>query len=78
MAIAETVKNFLEQKAVEYDLISHPHTGSSHETAEASYVDEDHIAKGDGKRQHRICHGGGASQLLYRDEARAQGTRPGA
>ncbi|MCK4704786.1 MAG: YbaK/EbsC family protein [Gammaproteobacteria bacterium] len=46
MAIAETVKNFLEQKAVEYDLVSHPHTGSSHETAEASYVDEDHIAKG--------------------------------
>ncbi|MDH5711924.1 MAG: YbaK/EbsC family protein [Gammaproteobacteria bacterium] len=45
MAIAETVKNFLQQKSVAYDLLSHPHTGSSHETAEASHIDEDHIAK---------------------------------
>jgi len=46
MAIAETVKNYLTQKAVDYTLPSHPHTGSSHETAEASHVREDHIAKG--------------------------------
>jgi Ala-tRNA(Pro) deacylase len=45
MAIAETVKNFLQQKSVAYDLLPHPHTGSSHETAEASHVNEDHIAK---------------------------------
>jgi Ala-tRNA(Pro) deacylase len=45
MAIAETVKRFLEQHSVEYDLVSHPHTGSSHETAEAAHVSEDHIAK---------------------------------
>ena len=45
MTIAKTVKNFLDQKSVEYDLISHPHTGSSHETAETSRVSEDHIAK---------------------------------
>jgi len=45
MAIATTVKNFLEQTSVEYDLVTHPHTGSSHETAEASHVNEDHIAK---------------------------------
>ncbi len=46
MAIAETVKNYLAQKSVDYDLVSHPHSGSSHETAAASHVREDHIAKG--------------------------------
>ncbi len=46
MAIAETVKNYLAEKAVDYTLPSHPHSGSSHETAEASHVREDHIAKG--------------------------------
>jgi Ala-tRNA(Pro) deacylase len=45
MAVAETVKRFLEQHSVDYDLIPHPHTGSSHETAEAAHVSEDHIAK---------------------------------
>ncbi len=45
MAIAETVQRFLEQHSVEYDLISHPHSGSSHETAEAAHVGEDHVAK---------------------------------
>jgi Ala-tRNA(Pro) deacylase len=45
MAIAKTVKNFLDQKSVKYDLVSHPHTGSSHETAETSHISEDHIAK---------------------------------
>ncbi|MCK4676307.1 MAG: hypothetical protein KAT61_10325, partial [Gammaproteobacteria bacterium] len=46
MAIAETVKNYLAEKAVDYTLPSHPHSGSSHETAEASHVREDHIANG--------------------------------
>ena len=46
MAIAETIKNYMTQKAVEYTLSAHPHSGSSHETAEASHVPEDHIAKG--------------------------------
>jgi Ala-tRNA(Pro) deacylase len=45
MAIAGTVKNYLAQKSVAYDMISHPHTGSSHETADAAHVREDHIAK---------------------------------
>ena len=45
MAIAETVRSFLEQHSVSYDLISHPHTWSSHETAEAAHISEDHIAK---------------------------------
>jgi Ala-tRNA(Pro) deacylase len=46
MAIAKTVKDYLLQKSVDYDLVSHPHSGSSHETAEASHIREDHIAKG--------------------------------
>jgi Ala-tRNA(Pro) deacylase len=45
MAVAETVQRFLEQLSVDYDLVAHPHTGSSHETAEAAHVSEDHIAK---------------------------------
>lgn len=45
MAIAETIQRFLEQHSVEYDLVPHPHTESTHETAEAAHVDEDHIAK---------------------------------
>jgi Ala-tRNA(Pro) deacylase len=45
MAVAETVKRFLEQLSIKYDLVPHPHTGSSHETAEAAHVSEDHIAK---------------------------------
>jgi Ala-tRNA(Pro) deacylase len=46
MAIAETVKNYLDQKPVHFDLVSHPHSGSSHESAQSSHVREDHIAKG--------------------------------
>jgi Ala-tRNA(Pro) deacylase len=46
MAIAETVKNYLSQKSINYGLVSHPHSGSSHETALAAHVREDHIAKG--------------------------------
>ena len=45
MAIAETVKNYLEQHSIDWKTLTHPHTGSSHETAEASHVREDHIAK---------------------------------
>lgn len=45
MAVANTVQRFLEENAVKYDLVAHPHTGSSHETADAAHVREDHIAK---------------------------------
>jgi len=45
MAIAETLQRFLELQSVKYDLVPHPHTGSSHETAEAAHVSKDHIAK---------------------------------
>ena len=42
MAIAETVKNYLVQKAVTYETLTHTHSGSSHETAEASHVREEY------------------------------------
>lgn len=45
MAVAETVHRFMVQHSIDYDLVPHPHTGSSHETAEASHINEDHIAK---------------------------------
>jgi len=45
MAVAKTVQHYLERHSIEYDLVSHPHTGSSHESAEAAHVSEDHIAK---------------------------------
>ncbi len=45
MAVAETVQRFLEQHAVDYELVPHPHTGSSHETAVAAHVSDDHLAK---------------------------------
>ncbi len=45
MAIADTVKKFMAQCSVDYDLVFHPYTGSSRETAEVSHVREDHIAK---------------------------------
>lgn len=45
MTIAATVQQYLDEHAVNYKLITHPHTGSSHETADASHVPEDHIAK---------------------------------
>ena len=45
MAVAKTLQRFLELQSVTYDLVPHPHTGSSHETADAAHVSEDHIAK---------------------------------
>jgi Ala-tRNA(Pro) deacylase len=45
MAVAPTVEDFLSRQGVAYELVPHPHSGSSHETAEAAHVSEDHIAK---------------------------------
>jgi Ala-tRNA(Pro) deacylase len=45
MAVADTVQGALAQRGIQYDLVPHPHTGSSHETAQAAHVSEDHIAK---------------------------------
>jgi Ala-tRNA(Pro) deacylase len=45
MTIASTVKSYIEGRGVAYELIDHPVTGSSHETAEATHIDEGHLAK---------------------------------
>lgn len=45
MAIAQTVQKFMVQHDIDYDLMHHHLTGSSHETALAAHVPEDHIAK---------------------------------
>ena len=45
MTIAATQQRYLIQRKAEYDLTLHPHTESSHETAEAAHIAEDHIAK---------------------------------
>jgi len=46
MTIAATVKSYIEGRGVAYEVITHPASGSSHETADAAHVDEGHIAKG--------------------------------
>ncbi|NHZ69916.1 MAG: hypothetical protein GWP20_01645 [Thermotogales bacterium] len=45
MTIAVTQQRYLVRKNTAYDLMLHPHTESSHETAEAAHIAEDHIAK---------------------------------
>ena len=45
MAIAQTVQNYMVRHDVDYDLMQHPNTSCSHETATAARVPEDHLAK---------------------------------
>lgn len=45
MTISATLEQYLAQQKIDFTLVSHPHTGSSHETAQAAHVPEDHIAK---------------------------------
>lgn len=45
MAIAETVRGYIEGRGAAYQPLPHPAAGSSHENAEAAHVPEDHIAK---------------------------------
>jgi Ala-tRNA(Pro) deacylase len=45
MTIAATQQRYLIQQKMEYDLTLHPHTETSHETAEAAQISRDHIAK---------------------------------
>ncbi len=46
MAIAETLRAYLDQKGIAYDLVAHPRTYSSHDSAAAAHVPDDHLAKG--------------------------------
>lgn len=45
MSIAARVKDVLQQKQVEFDLVSHQHTFSSMGSAHAAHIPEDHVAK---------------------------------
>ena len=46
MTIAARVEDYLNQNAVKFDLLAHKTTGSTHESADAAHVPDDHIAKG--------------------------------
>jgi Ala-tRNA(Pro) deacylase len=45
MAIASTVSDYLAENDVAYDVLAHPHTATSSETAEASHVPGARLAK---------------------------------
>ena len=45
MSIAATQQRYLVQQKANYGLMLHPFTGSSQETAKATRISEDHIAK---------------------------------
>ena len=45
MVISATIERYLIQHRVDYELIPHPTTYSSHDTAKAAHIADDHIAK---------------------------------
>ena len=45
MSIAATIQSCLSEHKVIYELVPHPKTCSSHETAQVAHIFEDHIAK---------------------------------
>jgi Ala-tRNA(Pro) deacylase len=45
MALASTVSNYLMAKDVEYDVLTHPHTATSGESAQAAHVSGSRLAK---------------------------------
>lgn len=45
MAIADTVKTYLEQNGIPVILVPHPKTYSTHDSAQAAHIRDDHIAK---------------------------------
>ncbi|HYQ72832.1 MAG TPA: YbaK/EbsC family protein [Gammaproteobacteria bacterium] len=45
MAIASTVSNFLRAQDAEYDVLTHPHTATSGESAQAAHVPGSRLAK---------------------------------
>jgi len=45
MTLPATQQRFLVQRAAEYDLMLHPHTGSSHDAAREAAIPADHFAK---------------------------------
>ncbi|MDP6786870.1 MAG: YbaK/EbsC family protein [Rhodospirillales bacterium] len=45
MAIAPSVKKYLAQQDVDYEVVTHPHTSASMESAEAAHVSGEGLAK---------------------------------
>jgi Ala-tRNA(Pro) deacylase len=45
MSIAKTVKSYLDSHQLSYEILQHPHTSSSAETADAAYIWDDQLAK---------------------------------
>jgi Ala-tRNA(Pro) deacylase len=45
MRIATALKRYLDETGVEYELLEHPHSAASKETAGAAGIDEDRVAK---------------------------------
>ena len=45
MAVATTMQDYLGRWGVEYEVVPHPHTSSSLETAEAAHISGDQLAK---------------------------------
>jgi Ala-tRNA(Pro) deacylase len=45
MSIAKTVKSYLDSEQLSYEILQHPHTSSSAETADAAYIWDDQLAK---------------------------------
>jgi Ala-tRNA(Pro) deacylase len=45
MSVATTLKDFLDNRGVEYQVASHPHTPSANRTAQAAHVPGDRLAK---------------------------------
>jgi len=45
MAIAASLKTYLERRSVAYDTVAHPHTQSSMDTASAAHIPGDQLAK---------------------------------
>ena len=45
MALANTVREYLDSKGVEFKLLTHPHTPSSMRTAEAAHIPGNQMAK---------------------------------
>ncbi len=46
MTAAHKVKSYLDQHGTQYELVAHPKTYASRDTARAAHVSDDHIAKG--------------------------------
>ena len=45
MAIAQTVENYIAQRGIRYDVVSHAHSHNSAETAQLAHVPGDRLAK---------------------------------